>query len=70
METINVIVYKNRYQVHGAIGKINNFRVVPDNYDLGDPIGNGEYLEDAIEDFKFGFNEEIEVNIIRTEPTE
>ena len=68
MKTINVTVEKNPFQVHGAIGAINNFQVVEKDWDLGSPIGNGETLEAALEDFEASyeckFDEEVKAIIV------
>lgn len=48
MKTIEVTIEKNPSQI---TGDIQNFKVVPRTWDLGDPIGYGSTRENAIQDF-------------------
>jgi len=67
---IEVIVQKNRTQIHGAIGSANNFVMYEEGAEDGEPWGFGESLEVATESFIESWllsrDEEIEVKVIET----
>lgn len=67
MEIVNVIIEKNSVQV---TNDSQNFKVIPNDYEPGMPVGIGATLDDAISDFKEWwlnkYDKEIELNILVT----
>jgi hypothetical protein len=68
MNEVRVKVEKNPVQIYGGVGSICNFQVAPVDYDLGDAVGNGATLEEALQDFEASyeckFDEEVNAIIV------
>jgi hypothetical protein len=67
---VRVVVHKNPVQISGGIGAISNYQVSPVDYDLGDPVGHGKTLEDALQDFEHWYqckyDQEVKAIIIES----